>query len=151
MMTPAGFQHGRIENRIQTLLSSFVLSNGLGEVTPGDTGFWLERDPDTVRAPDVAFVSRDRVPNVVTGFFPGPPDLAVEIRSPNEEPKECASKIADYLRLGVRVVWDVDPQARSVTVHRTGAKPRVLFENDTLAEPTLLSDFKVTVKQFFPA
>ncbi|MGM0487217.1 MAG: Uma2 family endonuclease [Planctomycetota bacterium] len=149
-MTPSGFQHGRIENRIQTLLSSFVLSMDLGEITPGDTGFWLEKNPDTVRAPDVAFVRKDRIPDSVTGFFPGPPDLSVEIRSPNDCPKEFSARIEDQLRLGVQVVWDVDPQKRTVTIHRPGAKPQVFSENDTLAESALLPGFEVTVKQFFP-
>ena len=122
----------------------------MGEITPGDTGFWLEKDPDTVRVPDVAFVRKDRIPEVVTGFFPGPPDLSVEIRSPNDSPQGCSSRIEDQLRLGVQVVWDVDPQERKVTVHHAQGTPEVFSENDTLSEPALLPGFAVTVKQFFP-
>jgi Uma2 family endonuclease len=150
MMTPASFHHGRIENRIQALLSEFVYSKDLGEITPGDTGFLLERDPDTVRTPDVAFVCATRMQSEITGYFQGPPDLAVEICSPNDQPKEIAAKVAEYLRFGVQVVWEVAPKQRTVTVHRPGCEPKVFAENDTLKEPALLPGFEVLVKQFFP-
>ncbi len=86
MMVPARFAHGRIEGTIYAALDRFVRSRDLGVVAPGDTGFLLERFPDTVRSPDVAFVCRQRIPSVPPqGYFPGPPDLAVEICSPDEK------------------------------------------------------------------
>ena len=150
MMTPAGSFHGRIEDNIHCQVSVFVRENHLGMVFPGDTGFILERGPDTVRSPDVAFVRRERIPSVPPqGFFPGSPDLAVEIRSPDERPKEIEDKIRGYLAAGSLVVWDVDPTARTVTVHRPGAEPEVLGEDDTLAEESLLPGFSLAVKAIF--
>lgn len=150
MMVPAGFAHGRIESRIHSAIDKFASSKDLGVVTPGDTGFLLERFPDTVRSPDVAFVCKQRIPSVPPqGYFPGPPDLAVEIRSPDDRPNAVAEKIADYLRLGVQVVWDVNPETRSITVHRAGSEPAVFACDDTVTEPVLLPGFALAVEKAF--
>ena len=150
MMTPAGFFHGRIEGNILAALSAFVREKDLGMVVTGDTGFLLERSPDTVRAPDVSFIRKARIPSVPPqGFFPGPPDLAVEIRSPDDKLKAIEAKIGDYLRLGVQVVWDVDPQQRTVAIHRTGEKPVILREDETVTEEELLPNFTLAVKEIF--
>ena len=94
------------------------LAHRLPDAELSDTGFILSRDPPTVRGPDVAVVLRDRVPSPVPAkFFPGPPDLAVEVLSPDDRPGEVAAKVADYLRAGAHAVWVVDPDVRTVTVH----------------------------------
>ena len=101
MLTPAGFSHGDVEVNLITILSNWNRRERAGRIVSGDTGFILERYPDTVRAPDVAFVRSDRIPEVLPqGFFPGPPDLAIEVRSPNDGLKAVQAKIDDYLRLG---------------------------------------------------
>ena len=150
MMSPAGYRHARIEARIVTTLTIFVEANNLGAITAGDGGYWLERDPDTVRAPDVAFVRAERMQDDQEGFYPGPPDLAIEIRSPDDRPKEISAKIEDCLRLGVHTVWDVQPRTRTVTVYRRGAEPEILSEADSISEPVLLPGFKVVVGSLFP-
>src|SRR3972149_1026687 len=89
MMSPSGFEHGRLVTSVSTPLDIFVSGKGLGVVLGAETGFRIARDPDTVRAPDVAFVRSDRVPAApLSGFFPGAPDLAVEILSPDDRASE---------------------------------------------------------------
>ncbi|MGH2453703.1 MAG: Uma2 family endonuclease, partial [bacterium] len=121
-MTPPGFRHGAIVVTIARLLHEHVAVEGLGAVV-AETGFVLSRDPPTVRAPDVAVVLAARVPSPSpVRFFQGPPDLAVEVLSPDESPAELAAKVTDYLRAGTQAVWVVDPNSHRVTVHtRNGA------------------------------
>ncbi len=150
MMTPAGSFHGRVESSIHFALFHWVREHELGMVFPGDTGFILERFPDTVRSPDVSFVQRSRIPPVPPqGFFPGSPDLAVEIRSPDDRSKEIESKIHNYLAAGSLVAWDVDPATKTVTVYRLEVEPRVFGEDDTLTEEALLPGFSLAVKDIF--
>ena len=150
MMTPAGDEHSRIEATVFLTIGNYVQAQRLGLTYTGDAGFLLEEDPDTVRAPDVAFVRASRVSlRPHRGFFPGPPDLAVEIRSPDDRPEEIAAKIEEYLRMGVQVVWDVDPEKRTVVVHQSESEPRTYSENDTLTEPILLPGFEMPVKSMF--
>lgn len=150
MMTPAGFGHGRIENKILVPMTIFADSHELGIVCPGDTGFIIERNPDTVRAPDVAFVRIARIPSVEPqGYFPGPPDLAVEIRSANDRPSEIEAKIQEYLTAGSIVVWDVDPATKTVTVIRRGTDRAVYGEDNVITEEELLPGFALKVKDIF--
>lgn len=119
MMSPAGFNHGRIAHTLGRLIGNFVGENSLGIVTAAETGFILSRDPDTVRAPDVGFVSRDRAVDAPTrGFFPGPPDLAVEVLSPDDTATEVLAKVEDWLRAGTLEVWVVDPGHKTISVYR---------------------------------
>ena len=151
MMTPAGDRHSRIEGKLYATLVVHVDAHGLGQLYTGDAGFLMQQDPDTVRSPDVALVCASRVPTTACeGYFPGPPDLAVEIRSPTDRSGAIAAKIAEYLRLGVQVVWDVDPAVRTVTVHRPDTEPQVFGQEDTLTEPALLPGFAILVGQLFP-
>jgi Uma2 family endonuclease len=149
---PASFGHGRLAAGILTRLSAFVKEHELGEVVSTETGFLLARDPDTVRAPDVAFVSRETLERVgdVRGFFPGPPDLAIEVRSPSERPAEVHAKIADYLAAGTRLVWVVDAGPRSVVVYRALLSPRTLLGHDVLDGEEILPGFRLPIAELFP-
>ena len=147
---PASYRHGRISARIFGLLRDFVEARGLGDVVSVDTGFLLTRSPDTVRAPDVAFVSRERAGQAGDqGFFPGPPDLAVEVLSPTDRPGEVHAKVADYLAAGTRIVWTVDPVAVRVAVHRSLLNPRVLERTHRLEGEDVLPGFDVAVADLF--
>ncbi len=116
MMSPGGFEHGRVALRIGEFVSSFVRQRGLGVATGAETGFQIGRDPDTVRAPDVGFVCAERVPATPTaGFFDGAPDLAVEVLSPSDRASEVLAKVQDWLGAGCRIVWVVDPGTRTST------------------------------------
>ncbi len=119
-LAPAGHEHGRLAALITSSLLQHVLKNQLGAVYAAGTGFKLASDLDTVRAPDVAFVSAARLENVESsGYFPGPPDLAIEIISPNDRHNEVREKVEMWLRYGVRMVVTLNPQTRTVTVYRS--------------------------------
>jgi Uma2 family endonuclease len=148
---PASFRHGDIAAQLFRRLIEFVLTEDRGRVVSTDTGFLLARNPDTVRAPDVAFVSSATIERagVFRGFFPGPPDLAVEVLSPSERPADVHAKIGDYLAAGCRVVWVVDPSRRQVRVHRSLLQPLILEETDTLEGDDVLPGFSVRVAGLF--
>lgn len=118
--------HGRVMVRLAHQLEAFVESRGSGAVL-ADIGVITGRDPDTVRGPDIAWYSAERIPESGYGIpLWGPPDLAVEILSPSNRASEMQAKVAEYLDAGVRAVWVVDPGAKSVSVHRSGAPARRL-------------------------
>lgn len=149
-MTPAGETHGDVEFNILLALGHFVKRHKLGKVYPGDTGFLLESDPDTVRAPDVAFVRRDRLVRT-RKYFPGAPDLAVEVISPNDTPSELADRADMWLAHGTQEVWVVDPSRRTLKVHRAGQATRILTEQDDLSGGDLVPGFNLAVGEIFPS
>ena len=149
---PASFRHGAIAAEVFMRLSEHVRRQDLGRVLSTETGFLLARNPDTVRAPDVAFVSRGRIElaGEISGYFPGAPDLAVEVLSPSERPADVHAKIGDYLAAGSRVVWVIDPSRRQVRVHRSLLQPAILDDTATLEADDLLPGFGVRVESLFP-
>jgi Uma2 family endonuclease len=151
MMSPAGFEHGRVISRINYRLEQFVEKNGLGVVTGAETGFHIGKTPDTVRAPDVGFVRRERIPPAATisGFFDGSPDLAVEVLSPGDRPREVAAKVEDWLRAGCIAVWLVDPVQHTVTIHERGASTRVFGDTEELDGGEVLPGFRVSISEVF--
>src|SRR5579862_2536424 len=115
---PPGFRHGGVEVRMSHILHAFVTIHRLGAVRT-NVGFVFERNPDTVCAPDVSFMEASRLPVPSARPYPdGAPDLAVEILSPGHRMKDMAAHVALYLRTGSRLVWVVDPDHRTITVHR---------------------------------
>lgn len=121
-MAPAGFEHGLVAAALVRHLHTFVLDSALGVVLSAETGFTISRDPDTVRAPDAAFVRTDQVPppGARSGFVELAPDLVVEVVSPSDRASDVLAKALAWIDAGVRLVWVVDPASRSVTVHRPG-------------------------------
>ena|SRR5882762_481062 len=116
---PAGYRHGEVAARLSNLLMNHVNAHDLGRVLAAETGFKLAANPDTVRAPDVAFIARDRVPDPPpAGYAALAPDLVVEVLSPDDRPGEVLAKVADWLSAGTRLVWVVDPARRSARVYR---------------------------------
>lgn len=120
-MPPAGHEHGFTAMELGSRLANFVRDNKLGRVYAAETGFRLTSDPDTVRAPDIAFVSSQRLQGLgsETGYFPGAPDLAIEIISPNDRHNEVEEKVEDWLAHGARMVVTVNPRTRTATVYRS--------------------------------
>lgn len=149
-MAPAGEQHGEIAMALGWRLAQVVSERGLGKVYAAETGFKLRSDPDTVRAPDVAFVSRARLGDTPPsrGFRRGPPDLAVEVVSPNDRPPEVAEKVYEWLLYGAAEIWVLDPERRSVTVYRPGEDLRILGEGDALHSP-LFPDWALPLGELF--
>ncbi|MGD0654122.1 MAG: Uma2 family endonuclease [Thermoguttaceae bacterium] len=149
-MSPTGLEHGRVANRISVRLGLYVEEHRLGIVTTAEAGFQIGHNPDTVRAPDVAFLSAVRVPkNPMAGFFDGPPDLAVEVLSPNDRAGEVLAKIQEWLNAGCRMVWLVDPITRTVSVYHDLRTAQVLTAEDTISGDDLLPGFSLPVAEFF--
>jgi Uma2 family endonuclease len=152
-MTPTGGLHGIIVVRITAALYEHVEAQQLGYVFGAETGFRLATAPDTVRAPDIAFVRRERIP--ATGlpekFWPGAPDLAVEVLSPDDRIHEVDEKVDDWLASGTREVWVVNPRRRTVAVHRADRSPVILHPTDQLDGGDLLPAFRCPVARLFPA
>jgi Uma2 family endonuclease len=150
MMSPAGARHGSIIVNISSLLDGFVRAHHLGKIMGAETGFIIRRNPDTVLAPDVALIGAERLPaELPQGYFDGPPDLAVEVLSPNDRAGEVQKKINDWLAAGCRAVWIVDPETKSVTVYKSGNEVTVLNASDALADAQLLPGFSAAVSVIF--
>ncbi len=150
MMSPSGFEHGRIVIGISGALFKFLEQNPLGVLTGAETGFQIAHHPDTVRASDVGFVCSARVPEEpVKGFFPGAPDLAVEVLSPDDRAGEVLAKVWDWLDAGCHGVWVVDPRTRSITIYRSRREVAVLSNADFLTDEQLLPGFRVSVAMVF--
>ena len=150
MMSPAGSKHGMIALRIGGLLLDFVEPRGLGVVVGAETGFRIADNPDTVRAPDVAMIRKERIGgDLPDGFFPGPPDLAVEVLSPNDRAGEVFGKVQDWLNAGSAAVWVVDPKTQTVTVYGADRRIATLTAADSLLGGDLLPGFNVSVAELF--
>ena len=117
---PAGMEHGEIVMNLGILLGGFIKPRRLGRLTGSDAGVWLERDPDTVREPDIAYISAARLPPGVRvrGYAEVVPDLVVEIVSPSDGQREVSDKARMWLRYGVRLVWVVQLDTYTVDVYR---------------------------------
>lgn len=148
MMVPAGGEHGDIAYELGYRLGEYVRPRKLGKILAAETGFLISRRPDTVRAPDVAFVRAGRL-TISRGYIPGAPDLAVEVLSPDDRPGYVREKVAEWLEAGTRAVWVVDPRARTVAVHEAGRKPRVLAESQVLPGGDVLPGFELPVREIF--
>ena len=132
-MPPAGSQHGRIALKIGWRLAQYVEENGLGETYAAETGFIIDTAPDTVRAPDASFVAKERAGALdAEGFFPGAPDLAIEVVSPNDRPVEVEKKALDWLHAGTRMVIVLDPRNRTATLYRGLDEVQTLTRADTI-------------------
>ncbi len=150
-MPPAGFEHGDISANITAPLKIHVAEHNLGKVVVAETGFQLTDAPDSVRAPDVAFVRRERIEErgTVKGYWKGAPDLAVEVVSPHDKLYEVDEKVDDFLEAGAQAVCVVYPKRRTVTVHRPNREPQVLNVNDTLDLSDVVSGFSLPVSKIF--
>ena len=147
---PAGVRHGDVAMTIAARLHAFVHANSLGRILAAETGFTLFTNPDTVRAPDVAFVRHERIPDPVPrGFAPFAPDLAVEVLSPDDRPGEVLEKVADWLKAGTRLVWLIDPDRREARAYRADGGIALHNESDALDGEDVLPGFTCTVAGLF--
>lgn len=148
-MVPAGGAHGQIAARLLGRVFGFVETHRLGELFAGGTGFRLRRDPDTVRAPDVALVGADRATEAgVPGFPALAPDLVAEVVSPSDRAAEVTGKALAWLDAGVRLIWVVDPQNRTVTVYRQNGVA-VLRGRDVLNDGDVLPGFALPLEELW--
>ena len=149
--SPAGRIHGRHAMSIGASLAVHVKANRLGEVYAAETGFKLESNPDHVRAPDAAFVRRERAEAVGDdpGYFPGAPDLVIEVISPSDRYTEVDEKVSDWLNAGAQAVVVVNPRGRVVRVHRSLTDVVVLTESDTLDVSDIVEGWQMPVREIF--
>ncbi|HEY0371908.1 MAG TPA: Uma2 family endonuclease [Thermoanaerobaculia bacterium] len=148
-MSPAGWQHGVIAGRIARHLGNYVDDHQLGETAIAETGFVLQRGPDTVRCPDVSFVSTERLIET-DGFLPGAPDLAVEIMSPSDRVSEVSFKTSQYLHAGTRAVVVVDPAKRIMYVNRaSGSDVVTQTATDILEVDEVVPGWKMPLSEIF--
>jgi Uma2 family endonuclease len=139
---PAGLRQGRVVTALSRRLADHVEMNGLGQVYAGDTGFTLSRAPDTVRAPDIAFIRRARIPDPEPPGYPDfAPDLAIEVLSPSNRPGETLAKIADWLSAGTSLVWVIDPERRLARVYRPDGTEAIVPADDALDGEDILPGF----------
>jgi Uma2 family endonuclease len=151
IMSPSGWKHGSVVGRLHTILGAFVVAHDLGEIFGAETGFRLARDPDTVRAPDIAFIAKEHLPaeEPSEAFWPGAPDLAVEVLSPGDRTGEVDEKIDAWLAAGCRAVWVVDPKRRTVTVYESRTNVRVAAAGDALIGEPIVPGFTCQVDALF--
>lgn len=150
-MALAEAEHGRVTAETGMRLAGHVAFNRLGVVYAAGTGFQIASDPDTVRAPDAAFVRKERAAEMrrVQGYLPGAPDLAVEVISPGDTYSEVVEKAFDWLDAGSRLVVVVDPRRRNVTLYRSRDEIRVLGEGDVLDGADVVPGWRVPVSELF--
>ena len=150
MPPPPMPSHGRTQFKASVALERFVEPRGLGEVYV-ETGFLISQNPDTVRAPDAAFVSADRLPDgdLPRAYFPFAPDIAVEVISPSETPADARERALMWLDAGSALVWTLFPESRSVTAYRSDGEIISLGEDDVLDAAPVLDGFSVKASALF--
>ena len=150
-MTPTNPTHGRIEVNVAVALQHFVRTQNLGVVMAGEVGVFTARNPDTVRAADVLFLSHERDARRVRrqGFLDVAPELTVEILSPTDRPDQVRRKLAEYFAAGVLQVWVIDPATRTVQVHDGRGEPLSLAPGAVLTGGDVLPGFELSVEDIF--
>ena len=147
-MSPSNDLHGAVTMKLSMFLYNYVTSNNLGVLRAADTGFKLESNPDTVLAPDIAFIAQERAGTPSEFFRQSPPDLAVEVLSPSDRKGKVERKTALWLELGARSVWNVSPRKRTVEVFHADGNHRLFHAHDELVDDTV-PGFRVLVSKIF--
>ena len=147
----SGREHGEIVVNMALALGSFIKPRRLGVLFGSDSGVWLERDPDTVREPDLGFISAARAPSGVrvTGYSEDVPDLVVEVVSPSDSAREANERALIWKGFDVRLVWMVFPDTRTVDVYGEDGSVTTLGEGDALDGGDVLPRFSCEVRDIF--
>ncbi|MGH7680251.1 MAG: Uma2 family endonuclease [Gemmatimonadaceae bacterium] len=147
---PPSTYHGRVQGTLHILVGSFVRAHQLGAVFGQDTGFKIGSDPDTVRAPDLAFVRRDRLAQIASrGYAALAPDFVAEILSPDDRPGEVLTKVGEWLEAGVALVWVIDPDRRTANVYRADGSTTTVPSSADLDGETVLPGFSCRLSELF--
>lgn len=151
MMSPAGGEHGRIAMNIAFLLELANKQAKAGRVYAAETGFVIGRNPDTVRAPDVAFVEQSLVDKILdeSKYLPFAPTVAVEVISPTDNFSEVAQKAQQWLSSGTRVVWLVDPKNKTIQELRSSSKWSTCRANEPVSLADIIPECQFLVSQVF--
>ncbi|MBA3243003.1 MAG: Uma2 family endonuclease [Acidobacteria bacterium] len=150
-MSLSGTEHGAVIFNLSILLGQHLKANNLGQGFGAETGFKIASNPDTVRAPDIAFVRRERIPptGIPKNFWENAPDLVVEVVSPGDTFEEVEEKVAQWLGAGTSAVWVVNPKRRSVSVYRSMTDVTRLSEADELEGREVVPGFRCQVSEIF--
>jgi len=147
---PPGTYHGRVQGILHVLVGSYVRAHELGAVFGQDTGFKIASNPDTVRAPDLAFVDRTRITQIPRrGYAAMAPDLAAEILSPDDRPGEVLAKVGEWLEAGVRLVWVIDPDRRVASVYRADGSVMTVSSDGSVDGEVVLPGFSFRLSELF--
>jgi Uma2 family endonuclease len=151
VMSPAGWRHGEVASNVAALLGPYIRMHNLGRGFAAETGFLLKRKPDTVRAPDFAFISKANLPasDPIEAFWPGAPDLAVEVVSPGDTTGEVAEKVEEWLAAGCAAVWVVDPIPQMVKIYRSLSEVEIKAAGETLSGDPIVPGFSCAVDELF--
>ncbi|MFO0900000.1 MAG: Uma2 family endonuclease [Pirellulales bacterium] len=151
MMVRPGFRHGKVCVRVARLLGDFVEQRDLGEVIGNDAGVVTEKNPDTVRGPDIAYYSFTRVPrgSDPVGYPNAAPDVVFEVLSPHDRWADLLAKVGEYLAAGVQAVCVLDPELKNALVCRADRQPQALAPEADLDLPEVHAEFRVRVARFF--
>lgn len=145
-----GEEQGALTSDLSLELCLFVRDHDLGQCYAAETRFLIAHDPDTAIGPDWAFIARSRLPKKRgKGFVPIVPDVVLEVRSPGDRKTEVRAKIALWLEAGVRIVWELNPRTRILTVYRPGAPPRELGIGAALSGEEVLPGFSLPLRRLF--
>ncbi len=149
-MPPPGEFHGLVCALLVKVFWDYAFRTGKGYVCCNDTGLVVERDPDTVRGPDVMFFAESRqLPELNRKFAVRPPQLVAEVLSPNDQSGKVMRRITQFLKRGVPLVWLVDPEARNIVIYQPGKEPYLREEQEELTGEDVLPDFRCRVADFF--
>ncbi len=149
-MSPTGSIHGRIEGNFYDALRTYLKSHKLGTVMVGEVGIYTHRNPDTIRAADVLYISNEGVARLgQSAFLDVAPDLVVEILSPDDRWQEVTRKLREYFEIGVRLVWVAEPESGTVYAYRSLTDVREFGEKDNLPGDDVLPGFSVPVAPLF--
>jgi Uma2 family endonuclease len=150
-MSPTGHEHGIVALHIAAALHDFIKAHNLGASYAAETGFLIAQNPDTVRAPDAAYVRKDRLEAAgpIKSFWVGAPDLVVEVVSPGDTVREVEEKVAEWLAAGTLMVWIISPRLRTVTSYRSLTEIVTFTEKDTLEADDVLPGFRIDVRELF--
>ena len=150
-MTPPPPRHGEICGQLVYLPRRYLEDHPLGRVVCNDSSMLTERDPDSVRGPDIAFYSYERVPKgpLPRRLLPVSPEAVFEVRSPSDRWSELHTKVGEYLTAGVKAVCVLDDDTRTMHVFYADREPQVLKAEDEFTLPDILADFSVKVARFF--
>lgn len=149
VMSPQGRLHGKVLSKLNAIFDTEIVDPGTGELLVGDVGFVLARNPDTVLAPDLAFVRAERLANAGDGYLPFAPDLAIEVVSPGNTLAGIARKVELYLLHGSSEVWVVRPREREIVVHRANAAATVVHDGESIISP-LFPGKVIVLSSIFP-
>lgn len=151
-MSPTGHPHGYVEVNIGSVLREFVRKQKLGRVLGGEVGIYTQREPDTVRAADVAFISHQRWPQVKSqSYLDVAPELVVEILSPDDAWSQLMEKLEEYFNIGVQMIWVADPRRQQIYVYHSVTKVERFVVEDVLSGGEVLPGFSVPVVELFAA